>query len=72
MAGLPQLFDEDDLPDPFYDPNYVHVLTEVEQKDLHRRESEFPKSDLRVKSNSSRSSACRGTSSRLIFITYSN
>ncbi|KAF5387704.1 hypothetical protein D9615_000499 [Tricholomella constricta] len=23
-AGLPQLFDEDDLPDPKYDPNYVH------------------------------------------------
>jgi hypothetical protein len=41
-AGLPQLFDEDDLPDPFYDPNYVHVLTDIEQKDLHRRESEFP------------------------------
>ncbi len=37
-AGLPTLFDEDDLPDPFYDPNYVHVLTEAEQKDLHRRE----------------------------------
>jgi hypothetical protein len=48
-AGLPQLFDEDDLPDPFYDPNYVHVLTKVEQKDLHRRESEFPQSDLRGK-----------------------
>lgn len=36
-AGLPQLFDEDDLPDPLYDPNYVHVLTDKEQKDLHRR-----------------------------------
>jgi hypothetical protein len=36
-AGLPQLFDEDDLPDPEYDPNYVHVLTDEEQKDLHRR-----------------------------------
>ncbi|KAF8826840.1 hypothetical protein HHX47_DHR5000618 [Lentinula edodes] len=36
-AGLPQLFDEDDLPDPVYDPNYVHVLTDEEQKDLHRR-----------------------------------
>lgn len=36
-AGLPQLFDVDDLPDPMYDPNYVHVLTEAEQKDLHRR-----------------------------------
>lgn len=36
-AGLPQLFDTDDLPDPEYDPNYVHVLTDEEQKDLHRR-----------------------------------
>jgi len=36
-ADLPQLFDIDDLPDPVYDPNYVHVLTEEEQKDLHRR-----------------------------------
>lgn len=38
-AGLPQLFDVDDLPDPIYDPNYVHVLTEAEQTDLHRREN---------------------------------
>lgn len=38
-AGLPQLFDMDDLPDPYYDPNYVHVLTEAEQEDLHRRMS---------------------------------
>lgn len=37
-AGLPELFDEDDLPDPIFDPNYVHVLTEDEQIDLHRRE----------------------------------
>jgi len=37
-AGLPQLFDIDDLPDPVYDPNYVHVLTEEEQQDLHRRQ----------------------------------
>jgi len=36
-AGLPQLFDVDDLPDPIYDPNYVHVLTDEEQEDLHRR-----------------------------------
>lgn len=36
-AGLPQLFDVDDLPDPAYDPNYVHVLTDEEQQDLHRR-----------------------------------
>lgn len=36
-AGLPELFDVDDLPDPVYDPNYVHVLTDKEQKFLHRR-----------------------------------
>ncbi|KAJ3896072.1 hypothetical protein GG344DRAFT_37438 [Lentinula edodes] len=40
-AGLPQLFDEDDLPDPVYDPNYVHVLTDEEQKDLHRQQVKF-------------------------------
>ncbi|KAF8205070.1 hypothetical protein BJ912DRAFT_840380 [Pholiota molesta] len=37
-AGLPELFDVDDLPDPVYDPNYVHVLTEEEQADLHRQQ----------------------------------
>ncbi|KAF5390679.1 hypothetical protein D9757_002701 [Collybiopsis confluens] len=40
-SGLPQLLDEDDLPDPIYDPNYVHVLTEEEQKDLHRQQGKF-------------------------------
>ncbi|KAJ7180203.1 hypothetical protein C8R43DRAFT_392654 [Mycena crocata] len=40
-AGLPELFDEDDLPDPTYDPNYVHVLTDKEQKDLHRQQVKF-------------------------------
>jgi len=40
-AGLPQLFDVDDLPDPAFDPNYVHVLTEKEQKDLHRQQLKF-------------------------------
>ncbi|KAF8165252.1 hypothetical protein B0H34DRAFT_688456 [Crassisporium funariophilum] len=40
-AGLPQLFDVDDLPDPIYDPNYVHVLTEAEQEDLHRQQRKF-------------------------------
>ncbi|KAK0206418.1 hypothetical protein DFS33DRAFT_1381524 [Desarmillaria ectypa] len=40
-AGLPPLFDEDDLPDPAYDPNYVHVLTEKEQDDLHRQQVKF-------------------------------
>lgn len=41
QAGLPQLFDVDDLPDPMYDPNYVHVLTEQEQRDLHDQQSKF-------------------------------
>lgn len=36
-AGLPQLYDVDDLPDPAYDPNYVHVLSDKEQNDLHYR-----------------------------------
>lgn len=40
--GLPELFDPDDLPDPIYDPNYVHVLTEEEQADLHYREHPTP------------------------------
>jgi len=40
-AGLPVLFDEDDLPDPAYDPNYVHVLTDEEQKFLHRQQVKF-------------------------------
>ncbi|KAJ6485159.1 hypothetical protein C8R47DRAFT_1130956 [Mycena vitilis] len=40
-AGLPELFDVDDLPDPIYDPNYVHVLTEKEQKFLHRQQVKF-------------------------------
>ncbi|SJL01855.1 uncharacterized protein ARMOST_05179 [Armillaria ostoyae] len=40
-AGLPPLFDEDDLPDPAYDPNYVHVLTVKEQDDLHRQQLKF-------------------------------
>ncbi len=36
-AGIPELYDVDDLPDPVYDPHYVHVLTEEEQADLHYR-----------------------------------
>ncbi|KAJ6515788.1 hypothetical protein C8R45DRAFT_218871 [Mycena sanguinolenta] len=40
-AGLPELFDVDDLPDPVYDPNYVHVLTDKEQKFLHRQQVKF-------------------------------
>ncbi|KAJ6539448.1 hypothetical protein B0H19DRAFT_1179153 [Mycena capillaripes] len=40
-AGLPELFDVDDLPDPAYDPNYVHVLTDKEQNFLHRQQVKF-------------------------------
>jgi hypothetical protein len=38
-AGLPELYDQDDLPDPMFDPNYVHVLTDKQQYELHHRES---------------------------------
>ncbi|KAI0638130.1 golgi-body localization protein domain-containing protein [Trametes polyzona] len=40
-AGLPELYDPDDLPDPVYDPNYIHVLTEEEQIDLHYQQHKF-------------------------------
>ncbi|KAF4601061.1 hypothetical protein EYR38_005710 [Pleurotus pulmonarius] len=43
-AGLPQLLDRDDLPDPEYDPNYVHVLTDKQQHDLHRQQVKFHQS----------------------------
>ncbi|KAF8525324.1 hypothetical protein JB92DRAFT_1319962 [Gautieria morchelliformis] len=43
-AGLPELYDEDDLPDPQYDPDYVHVLTDEQQKELHHQQKEFAKS----------------------------
>jgi len=43
-AGLPQLYDVDDLPDPVYDPNYVHVLTDKEQNDLHHQQELFRES----------------------------
>ncbi|KAH8105900.1 golgi-body localization protein domain-containing protein [Cristinia sonorae] len=44
QAGLPQLYDEDDLPDPVYDENYVHVLSEAEQADLHYQQYKFSQS----------------------------
>ncbi|EPQ59465.1 hypothetical protein GLOTRDRAFT_70926 [Gloeophyllum trabeum ATCC 11539] len=44
QAGLPELIDEDDLPDPIYDVNYVHVLTDEEQADLHYQQIKFMKS----------------------------
>ncbi|CAL1700809.1 unnamed protein product [Somion occarium] len=43
-AGLPELYDPDDLPDPVYDENYVHVLTDEEQADLHYQQHKFAQS----------------------------
>ncbi|KAI9001071.1 hypothetical protein BD414DRAFT_574554 [Trametes punicea] len=43
-AGLPELYDPDDLPDPVYDPNYIHVLSEEEQIDLHYQQHKFMES----------------------------
>jgi hypothetical protein len=42
-AGLPELYDKDDLPDPIFDPNYVRVLTDKQQYELHHRESLCPR-----------------------------
>jgi hypothetical protein len=42
--NLPQLYDTDDLPDPAYDPNYVHVLSDKEQLDLHKKQEKFRQS----------------------------
>ncbi|KIY49302.1 hypothetical protein FISHEDRAFT_17992, partial [Fistulina hepatica ATCC 64428] len=41
--GIPLLIDENDLPDPRYDPNYVRVLTKKQEKDLHRQQVKFHK-----------------------------
>jgi len=43
-AGLPQLYDNDDLPDPAYDSAYVHVLNDKEQADLHNHQLKFQQS----------------------------
>ncbi|KAI9466894.1 hypothetical protein BJY52DRAFT_1235073 [Lactarius psammicola] len=43
-AGLPELYDKDDLPDPMFDPNYVHVLTDKQQYELHHEQKKFMKS----------------------------
>ncbi|QRV72413.1 hypothetical protein RhiJN_00427 [Ceratobasidium sp. AG-Ba] len=40
-AGLPALIDGNDLPDPIYNPNYVHVLSEKQQNDLHYQQQKF-------------------------------
>ena len=39
QRGLPQLIDENDIPDPALDPNHVHVLDPRQQEDLLHRES---------------------------------
>ncbi|KIJ56603.1 hypothetical protein M422DRAFT_238225 [Sphaerobolus stellatus SS14] len=43
-TGLPLLYDEDDLPDPIYDENFVHVLTDEQQRHLHYQHVEFAES----------------------------
>ncbi|CAE6404563.1 unnamed protein product [Rhizoctonia solani] len=40
-AKLPALIDGNDLPDPVYNPNYVHVLSEKQQEDLHYQQQKF-------------------------------
>jgi len=43
-AGLPELYDNNDLPDPIFDPNYVHVLTDKEEYELHHQQKKFMQS----------------------------
>ncbi|KAG8705396.1 hypothetical protein FRC09_002982 [Ceratobasidium sp. 395] len=40
-AGVAALIDGNDLPDPIYNPNYVHVLSEKQQNDLHYQQQQF-------------------------------
>ncbi|CUA70390.1 hypothetical protein RSOLAG22IIIB_00750 [Rhizoctonia solani] len=40
-AKLPALIDGNDLPDPVYNPNYVHVLSDRQQEDLHYQQQKF-------------------------------
>ena len=47
-AGLPELYDQDDLPDPIFDPNYVHVLTDKQQYELHHRTFSLSLAQLRL------------------------
>jgi hypothetical protein len=35
--SLPPLEDENELPDPLFNPNFTHVLTEQQQKELRMR-----------------------------------
>lgn len=43
-SGIPMLYDADDLPDPTYGENFVHVLTTEQEKRLHHEQIEFSKS----------------------------
>lgn len=43
-AGLPELYDKEDLPDPIFDPNHVRVLTDKQQYQLHHHQKKFMKS----------------------------
>ncbi len=38
---LEDLADDDDLPDPMYDPDYVHVLTDRQQDELHYQQQKY-------------------------------
>ncbi|KAG8742573.1 hypothetical protein FRC10_001238 [Ceratobasidium sp. 414] len=40
-GGVPALVDGNDLPDPVYNPNYVHVLSEKQQNELHYQQQQF-------------------------------
>ncbi|KAG9039627.1 hypothetical protein FRB95_009208 [Tulasnella sp. JGI-2019a] len=40
-AGMQVLMDEDDLPDPAFNPDYVHVLSEKQQDELHYQQQKF-------------------------------
>lgn len=47
-AGLDPLVDENDLPDPMYDPNHVQVLSDKQQEDLHNRRCNVTPIDTRL------------------------
>lgn len=40
-AGLAPLVDENDLPDPMYDPNHIQVLSDKQQAELHDLQQKF-------------------------------
>jgi len=46
QQSFPPLENQDDLPDPDLDPNFTHVLTEKQQRDLRRQQKRFQKSQM--------------------------